>query len=182
MKIIHIPDNGIIIFVRWTELTLWSRVLLENWTSQVSPLISRNPCQTNPIHNLYPYFSKIHFNNTFKSTTRSSEWLTKILYAFFIFAHLYFVMLIIFGEQCKLWSSSLYIFLHSPLTSCLLIPFLFLSILFSVCVLPETWKTKFYVHIKMSRCFIKLFRFERRSYTPAGPTWIRTKHALKMLE
>jgi dolichol kinase len=41
------------------------------------------------------------------------------------------IILIILDEECKLWSSSLYIFLQTPVTSCLFGPNFLLNTLFS---------------------------------------------------
>jgi hypothetical protein len=95
-----------------------------------------DPDETNP--HPQPYFPKIHFNIILPSTPRSSRWshpsgfTTKIVRPFLISyiypkcpAHLIFlnlIILIIVGEEkaYKLRSSSLYSFLHPPVTPSLL--------------------------------------------------------------
>jgi hypothetical protein len=78
----------------YNQLTLWSRVLLQQltvgfssqeiscllWNTKVhycvhnslppAPILS----QMNPIHTLQPYINKIHSNFIFPSMPRSSEW------------------------------------------------------------------------------------------------------------
>jgi hypothetical protein len=79
---------------------------------------------------------------------------TNILYAFLLsFIHatcpddlipLHLIILIILGEDCKLWSSSLCSFLQPPVTSSLFGPNILLSTLFS----PLMSETKFHTHIE----------------------------------
>jgi len=87
----------------------------------------------------------------------SSGFQIRILYAFFISpmratfpAHaifLVFIIMIIFGEAYKLWSSSLCSLLQSPTTSCLLGPNISPCSMFScklICILPPVGDFKFH--------------------------------------
>jgi hypothetical protein len=103
------------------------------------------PCflsQMNPVHTLSPYFFKSHFNIILRYTPMSSEWsllfrlsnqnVARIFHLPMCAIHPAHVMiLIICGEEYKLWSTSLCSFLHLPVTSSLLGPNILLSTLFS---------------------------------------------------
>jgi len=105
--------------------------------------------------NFPPYFSKINSNIIFSSYLCLPSgflplgFLTKTLYAFLISPiHATRPAILMFGEACKLWSSSLSSFVQSTATSSYLAPSFLLSTLFSntICVLPSVWETKFHTH------------------------------------
>jgi len=67
---------------------------------------------------------------------------------------LYFITRKLFGEQYRSLSPSLRSFLHSPVTSSLLVPNILLSTLFSNTlsyVPPSMWATKFHTHTEQPK-------------------------------
>jgi hypothetical protein len=101
--------------------------------------------QMNPVHNFSPYFPEIHSKIIPPYMPRSSDWSlhfrisTKILYAFLIspcvlnslshHSRLNLITVIVCGEVCKSWSSSLCILLQPPAASFHLGPNILLSTL-----------------------------------------------------
>ena len=113
-----------------------------------NPLLGPLLSQTNPIHTLTSYFFQIYFN-ILSSMPMSSKWPlsagfpTITLYAFLCFPihatspnpcillHLVVLLILVFGQKYRSWSSSLCNFLHLPITCTLLCRNILLSILFS---------------------------------------------------
>jgi hypothetical protein len=105
------------------------------------------------------HFLKIHFSIILPSTPWSSKWSlflwfpTKALYALLLSpiratcpVHLILlnsITWIIFGEECRSLSSSLYSFFYSPVTSSLLGPNILLNTLFSNTLHPQCQRPSF---------------------------------------
>ena len=93
------------------------------------------------------HYFKIRFNIFLPPTPGSSKWSPALMsphqnpvctpplpHTCHVTAHLilfYLIKLTIFGEDHRSWSSSLCTFLHSPVASSLVVPYIFLSTLFS---------------------------------------------------
>jgi hypothetical protein len=110
-----------------------------------SPLSVPTLRKNNPIHTLQTYFSKIHFSSTLLLTLTVSKWsltlrfsnqtlyTSHLPHASYMPCHLTLLYLteLVFGEEYKLWRSSLCNFLCSPVISPPFDPNILLSTLFS---------------------------------------------------
>ena len=122
-------------------------------------------CRSNNphIYLLYPtpfYYLKINFNITLPSMPTLSKWpvspklpTNTLRHLEPLFSHIHatypnhpslldLMTWILFGDECKLWSSPFLNFLQSPVTPSLLDPTIFLKVLFS----NTLWETKFHTH------------------------------------
>jgi hypothetical protein len=75
------------------------------------------------------------------------------------FILLSFIFLTIHGEECKLWSTTLYSFLYPPVTTSFIVPNTILSILFSYTCSPLMWKTYLQNNRQNYSLYILIFMF-----------------------
>jgi len=123
---------------------------MESWVSLLcSQESTTGPCHepVNPVHTLTAFAFKLYLSTVLPSA-RSPKWSLPFRFTDENVAQIYnfshpcympcpsdstwlMISLVVYGEDYKLWSPSLYKFLHYPVTFSLLVPNILLSTLFS---------------------------------------------------
>jgi hypothetical protein len=169
---------------------LWNQKI--HYLLHKNPSLGLSPSHLNSVHNLTTHFFKIQFHITLPSTPRSSKWpfsfrisdqnfvsISNVRMSYKSLATFMFLDFIITLDSIrqrvqimKLLVVSLFIFLHTPVTSSLYAQIFFLALCSqtsSIYGLPLGWDTKILIHIKQqAKQFLYfnhyIFRWESKRF------------------